>query len=225
MSTLRRSLADKVFAELEQDILKGRLKAGSRLDEALIAERFAVSRTPAREALRLLDHAGLVRRSPRQGAVVRVPSAREYVAMAEILVELEALATRLATRRMSSAEREALSGAFAEGEAAVRADSRTAYAEANAHFHAVLYAGSRNEILAEQIRAMRRRMGSLRSNTFDHPGRIAVSCAEHARVLQAVLAGDEDAAHQAMREHITVGGTVYADLIASLGEPGGGAAR
>ncbi len=220
MSHPRRSLGDKVFAELEQDILHGRLKAGSRLDEAVIAERFAVSRTPAREALRLLDHAGLVRRMPRQGAVVRVPSAREYVAMAEILVELEALATRLATRRMTGPERAELEAAYQAGEAAVAADSPQAYGEANSRFHATLYAASRNDILAAQIRDLRRRMSSLRSNTFDRPGRIVVSCAEHRRVMLAVLAGDEDAAHQAMREHITVGGTVYADLIASLGESG-----
>lgn len=214
--TTRMKLGERVLAQLRGEIQSGLLPVGSRLDEQSIARRFEVSRTPAREALRGLAALGLVQTLPRQGAVVRGLSAREYIAMVEVLTELEALAARLATRRMTSAERAALTPAQARVADAAARDSIDDYADANAEFHRLVYAGSRNEVLARQITELRQRMGAVANPFVGRPGRLQQSCREHARVLAAIQAGDEAAAHAAMSEHITAGGSVYADLVAAL---------
>ncbi|GAA5234319.1 GntR family transcriptional regulator [Verticiella sediminum] len=212
---MRVKLGDQVLTQLRTEIQNGTLPVGARLDEQSIAQRFQVSRTPAREALRGLAALGLVQTLPRQGAIVRGLSAREYVAMVEILTELEGLAARLATRRMTLAERQALTPVHARVQDAARRDDVQDYAKANADFHQAIYAGSRNEILGRQIRDMRHRMGAL-ANPFLRPGRLQQSCREHASVLAAIQAGDEAGAYAAMVEHITAGGSIYADLVAAM---------
>lgn len=212
----RTSLGDRIRATIEDEIAKGTLQPGTRLDEQSLMARFEVSRTPAREALLQLASAGLVTSVPRHGAVVAGISLTDYVAMLEILVELEGLAARLAARRMPAELRDALQAAAQACETAAAADDANAYGEANRRFHEALYDGARNDVLARQLRAMRTRMGHPRHTVFDRPGRLRQSLAEHRQVLDAVLDGDEDTAHAAMIRHISSGGNVFADTIASL---------
>lgn len=215
----RTSLSDRIRAAIEAEIADGTLQPGARLDEQALMARFEVSRTPAREALLQLASAGLVTTVPRHGAVVSGISLPDYVAMLEILVELEGLAARLAARRIPEDGREALRAAAAACEAAAGADDAAAYGEANRRFHEALYDGSRNTVLARQLRSMRTRMGHPRHTVFDRPGRLRQSLAEHRAVLAAVLDGDEDAAHAAMTRHISSGGNVFADTIATMTRP------
>ena len=111
MSEEKKSLSETIRAAIEQEILSGKLPSGSQLEEQQLLARFGVSRTPVREALIQLESAGLVDLVPRQGAIVSSISLREYVAMNEILVQLEALSARLAARRISAAQRTALQAA------------------------------------------------------------------------------------------------------------------
>ena len=215
-SSSRINLSDKIRATLEAEITAGQLTAGSRIDEQMLMERFEVSRTPAREALMQLMSAGLVTSVPRQGAVVASLTVPEYIAMLEVLTELEGLAARLAARRMPAEQRRQLEAAELACRDAAATDDPKRYAEANRRFHEIIYDGSRNAPLASQLRAMRLRMRHPHSLLFDRPGRIRNSLAEHRVVLQAILDGDEEAAHRGMTSHIFGGGNVYADAIASL---------
>ncbi len=212
----RINLSDKIRAALEAEILSGQLSAGSRIDEQALMERFEVSRTPAREALLQLISSGLVTTVPRHGAVVATLSVGEYVAMLEILSELEGLAARLAARRMPAVQRRLLQEADEACRAAAKSNDPDAYGRANRRFHEIIYDGSLNEVLARQLRAMRLRMRHPQGTLFDRPGRIRNSVAEHQTVLQAILNGDEDAAYRGMTGHISSGGNVFADAIASM---------
>lgn len=212
----RINLSDKIRAELEREITSGRLPPGSRIEEQTLMDRFDVSRTPAREAMLQLMSAGLLTSVPRQGAVVSSISLAEYVAMLEVLMELEGLAARLCARRMPAVQRRELQDAAKDcADAAARNDA-LAYGEANQRFHATIYAGSCNDVLAKQLRSMRARMGRPQDSLFDRPGRVRNSLAEHEAVLEAILSGDEDAADRAMTTHISSGGNVYADSIATM---------
>jgi DNA-binding GntR family transcriptional regulator len=111
-SNPRINLSDKIREALESEITSGKLYAGCRIDEQELMERFGVSRTPAREAIQQLVTAGLVTMVPRHGAEVATLSLTEYVAMLEILIELEGLAARLCARRMPSARRQELQAAL-----------------------------------------------------------------------------------------------------------------
>ncbi|MES2530095.1 MAG: GntR family transcriptional regulator [Pseudomonadota bacterium] len=212
----RINLSDKIREALESEITSGQLNPGSRIDEQELMDRFEVSRTPAREAILQLVSAGLVVTLPRQGAVVASLSLPEYIAMLEILMALEALAARLSARRMPAAQRKQLAEAHEACGRAAEKDDAEAYGKANRVFHEIIYDGSLNDVLARQLRAMRIRMRHPQRALFDRPNRIRNSLAEHQILLQAIVAGDEDAAYRAMTGHISSGGNVYADAIASM---------
>lgn len=210
----RVNLSDRIREAIEAEIVSGKLYAGSRIDEQELMERFNVSRTPAREAIQQLASAGLVSPVPRQGAVVATLSLTEYIAMLELLTELEGLAARLSARRMPTAQRQALQEALHACDAAAAGDDAVAYDRANRAFHETIYDGSLNAVLARQLRLMRLRMRHPQRSLFDRPNRIRNSLAEHQAILAAILAGDEDAADRAMAMHISSGGNIYVDAVA-----------
>src|SRR5437763_67865 len=115
MSSAR--LPERLRESIEEEIATGRLLPGTRLDEVELAKRFGVSRTPIREALRLLLGEGLVETRPQRGAVVAQVTPQRLIEMFEVMAELEAMCARLAARRMSDAE-------LAEVEAAHEAGRR-----------------------------------------------------------------------------------------------------
>jgi len=213
----RINLSDRIREALETEIVSGQLYAGSRIDEQELMERFNVSRTPAREAIQQLTTAGLVTNVPRHGAVVATLSLVEYIAMLEMLTELEGLAARLAARRMPAAQRRVLEAALRGCEEAATRDDAVAYERENRLFHETIYDGSLNDVLARQLRLMRLRMRHPQRSLFDRPNRIRNSLAEHRTILAAILAGDEDGADRAMAMHISSGGNVYVDAVARGG--------
>lgn len=215
-SSPRINLSDRIREALESEIVSGKLDAGSKIDEQELMDRFEVSRTPAREAILQLISAGLVTTLPRQGAVVATLSLPEYIAMLEILMELEGLAARLSARRMPMAQRKQLEQANEACKRAAAKDDAEEYGKANRSFHEIIYDGSLNDVLAKQLRSMRLRMRHPQRTLFDRPNRIRNSLVEHQVILQAILLGDEDAAYRAMTSHISSGGNVYADAIASM---------
>lgn len=210
----RVNLSDRIREAVEAEIVSGKLYAGSRIDEQELMERFNVSRTPAREAIQQLISAGLVTNVPRHGAVVATLSLTEYIAMLEMLTELEGLAARLSARRMPAVQRQALQDAVRACDEAAARDDAEAYEYANRAFHETIYDGSLNDLLARQLRLMRLRMRHPQRSLFDRPNRIRNSFVEHEAILKAILAGDEDAADRAMAMHISSGGNVYVDAVA-----------
>jgi DNA-binding GntR family transcriptional regulator len=213
---MRRKLSDDVRRHIEEDIASGVLEPGARLDEQSIALKFGISRTPAREALLQLSMAGLVRLVPRRGAIVAGHSARDAISLFEVLVVLEAEAARLAARRMTSAMREELRQAHEGGRGAASQGSESGYAKANAAFHALIYAGASNDYLVQQIKMTRGRLRAYRRSGFETASRIRNSHDEHGRVMEAIVQGDDVAAHEAMVQHIGIGGQVFADVIAAM---------
>ena len=108
VETAPKTLAERLRMQISDDIVRGELAPGVALDEMELARRFHVSRTPVREAIRLLGASGLVDARPHRSAVVARPDKPQLVAMFEALRELEALCTGLAAERMTSAEHASL---------------------------------------------------------------------------------------------------------------------
>jgi DNA-binding GntR family transcriptional regulator len=216
---MRARTSDALRRELEDDIEHGRLSPGDRLDEQTLATRFEVSRTPAREALLQLAAAGIVRLVPRQGAVVSSVSPQMAIGMVEVLTALEVEAAGLAARRMSSAEKAQLTKLHLACQPAMKRQDSPTYLKNNAAFHAAIYQGARNEFLAEQIRTTRLRMRFYHRSSLHQPARLKASWLEHGRVIEAITRGDEMLAQNVMREHILLGGRVFADMIANLSKP------
>src|SRR4029077_15078557 len=132
----RRTLADELRLALADDIVRGLLVPGARLDETELARRFGVSRTPVREAIRQLAASGLVEVRAHRGAVVARPSEERLLGMFEAMAELEALSAGLAAERMTAHERSLLEGAHEELRALIRSGDPQRYHEVNESFHA-----------------------------------------------------------------------------------------
>lgn len=207
------AIGQDIRQQLEQAIASGELPPGTKLDVKTVAERFGVSRTPAREALLQLAAAGLIDFQPRRGGVVMGLAPHEIFAMLEVLVLLEAQAARLAARRMGAELRADLAAAHQRAQEACSAGDATAYGEANLLLHQLIYQGASNDYLRAQAVQLRGRLAAHRPVSFERPGRMKASHAEHEAIVQAIIDGDEEGAYAAMSRHITVGGTSQAEMM------------
>lgn len=210
------SLSDTVRAEMERELLAGRLAPGTVLDERSLAVRFGVSRTPVREAVLYLAAQGLLNVIPRVGVVVPKLGIQELLGLLEMLAEMEAVCAKFAAKRMSATQRDEMKAALNAGRLAVKNGDAKRYAESNARFHAVIYAGARNEWAAQQVKALRLRCAAYQRSRFELPGGLERSLAEHERIATAIDAGDAEQARKAMQDHIAVGGQDFAEFVSSL---------
>jgi len=194
--------AEELRLALADDIISGALAPGVTLDETQLAQRFNVSRTPVREALRQLTAGGLVETRPHRGAVVASLSHERLNAMFEAMAELEAICAGLAAERMSAAERQALQAIHEELRKLSYLGDPQRFHEVNETFHNAIYAGAHSAHIAEITLATRVRVQPFRRAQFRNLGRLAHSHAEHDRVVNAIVRGDRAGAAAAMREHI-----------------------
>jgi len=201
-----KTLADRLRMQISDEIVRGMLAPGVSLDEMELARRFNVSRTPVREAIRLLVASGLVEARPHRTAVVARPDLAQLVAMFEALRELEALCAGLAAGRMTGRERSRLQRIQRSLLEVVRGGDPLRYHELNEDFHTSIYAGSHNPYLARLTAETRARIAPFSRAQFHTLGRLAKSHEEHECVLVAILGGNPSAAAAGMRAHI---GSVY----------------
>ena len=206
-----------IRAWLEDEILDGRLRPGDRLDEQEVCRRFGVSRTPLRETLLQLASLNLIEFRPRQGAFVTRMSLKQIAAMWEMLTGLEGLCAALSARRMTEEDRSRLRAAHEEARAIVPIGNIERYDNANRAFHEAIYSGCRNEYLAENVRAIRSRVGVYRRYPFQRAGGLERSFAGHQSIVDAICRGDETAADVAMREHVS-GALSFLDMVAELSD-------
>ena len=211
-----RTRAERLRAELADDIACGRLLPGAPLDEMSLANRFGVSRTPVREAIRELAAAGLVDYRRHRGGTVAMLGAERVAEMFSVMAELEALCAAFAAEKMTSAERYTLAAMHEAAAEPVRNGDIEAYMEANDRFHEFIYAASHNGFLAETVLGVRRRVLAFRRAQFHGLGRLAISHTEHGRVVQALLRGDREAAAAEMRRHLSSSGQSYTELQAPI---------
>ncbi|PWK61361.1 GntR family transcriptional regulator [Roseicyclus mahoneyensis] len=212
--SLKRS--DELRDELEEEILTGVLRPGKRLEEAQLADRFGVSRTPIREALLQLAANGLVEFRPRRGAIVVEIGPRQLMEMFDVMAELESMCARLAARRVTD---DALEQITAAHEACLKAAAEkdiNEYYDTNEVFHARIRQASQNEFLMEQATNLQKRLKPYRRMQLRARDRIRASLQEHQRIADAIAAGDADSAGAEMRDHVALMGERFTTLIASL---------
>ena len=196
--------AQRLRLVIEDEIVQGRLPLGARLDEVQLAERFGVSRTPIREALIQLASTGLVETKPRRGTIVSAPEPGHLIAMFETMAELEAACGRFAARRLIEEDERDLRAALDGCARAAENEDTEAYYQENYVFHTVIYRASRNAFLCEQARTLHRRLSPFRRLQLRARHRLGQSLAEHAAVVEAILAGDAALAGDTLRAHVVV---------------------
>ncbi len=194
--------AERIRASLADAIVRGELGPGVALDETTIAERFQVSRTPVREAIRQLEAIGFAEARPHRGAVVPHFTPEKLNDMFTVMAEMEALCARYAASHINAAERKELLARHEScAEAARIGDVETYYAR-NLDFHDAIYRASHNQYLVEVTLGVRNRLAPFRKLQFEGLGRLAKSLAEHDAILQAIFRGDGEGAAALMRRHL-----------------------
>jgi DNA-binding GntR family transcriptional regulator len=211
-----KSRSETLRDAIEEMIAVGKYAPGQHLDETELAAAFGVSRTPIRETLIGLASRGLVVIRPRRGAVVAEFGPQQLVEMFEMMAELEASCSRLAARRMTLGDQAALAAAHAACHAAQASQDPDEYYYKNEAFHEAIYAGSHNQFLIDQTRALYRRLRPYRRLQLRVRNRIGASYSEHDAMVAAILAGEGDRAAQLTRDHVMIQGQRFADLMASL---------
>lgn len=208
--------ADVLYERIETMIAEGQFKDGERLDEMRLARDFGVSRTPLREALRLLSATGLVELIPNRGAFVRQPDFTRLVEMFEVMAEVEAWCARLAAGRITKAQLLLLRKAASACEAALQAQDYKRYYAENATFHTMIYEASGNGFLAEEAANLHRRLKPFRQAQLSFGDRLSQSMMEHREILLALEAADAARADSVMRDHIRVQGSIYEEYRQSM---------
>jgi len=198
----RKTRAEELRLQLADEIVRGVYAPGAPLDETRIANRFNVSRTPVREAIRLLVASGLVHVRPHRAALVARPDAAQLAGMFEAMAELEALCAGFAAERMTSIERYALEEIHEKLRVLIQSGDPQQYHEVNEAFHNAIYDGAHNAYLAELALSTRARVQPFRRAQFRNLGRLAKSHIEHDRVVEAILRGERPVAAAAMCAHI-----------------------
>ena len=206
----------KIRDSLEQRIVEGELGNGKRLDETELSSFYGVSRTPVREALQRLAESGLAEHLPRRGTFVRSPSLSQLVEMFEVMAELECMAIRLAARRATTNDIDALEKDNETCRAAVASNDTKKYYEVNARLHSRIYQMSGNSFLASEARRLHDRLRPFRRLQLRVRGRMEESMAEHDIILAALRDGDADRAMETMKKHITIVGVRFNDLVSSF---------
>jgi DNA-binding GntR family transcriptional regulator len=195
---------DQMVRAIADRIVTGIARPGEKLDEVSLAERFDVSRTPVREALRQLSAMGLVEQRPNRGAIVTVVTPEHLASMFESMAELEGICARLSAERMTAPERRRLEQHHQESARLVQAGARDEYEAFNTEFHTRLYLGAHSSHIAELTVATRSRLAPFRRAQFRLAGRLAKSWSEHDAIVTAIQRGDGAAAGAAAKAHVSL---------------------
>jgi len=209
------TLVDTIRTHVWNETMAGGMLPGHPLDEATIAEKFGISRTPIREAAHHLCGEGLLCRSTRGFMLVK-PSLRDLRELLEFAGELEAACARLAARRITDDEGTALRHALEACATAVAAADARSYEAANVQFHAVIHGAARNAALVAQLRNVDTRCNIYRKDRFNRSARRERSLADHRLICAAIIEREPSAAHDAMVKHAQGGGEDFAELVADI---------
>ncbi|MCQ1574523.1 GntR family transcriptional regulator [Neorhizobium galegae] len=208
--------SDELRDHLEEMILDGRLAPGERLDEMELSRRFGLSRTPVREAIKSLLAIGLIETRGRQGTHVALLSIPAIIEMFDVMASLEGLCAKLAARRATPVERAGMRTVHDKLVKAYEAGDPVAFYKVNQQFHDLLYEAAHTHFIAEQAIQLRRRIGAYRMRATYQPGRMLGTLTEHVRIMDAIDAGDPEAAQKAASDHVQLLGDQLTDFISSL---------
>jgi DNA-binding GntR family transcriptional regulator len=203
MRLVHNSLHDEVAAQLRERIFAGELTPGTFLDEVKLAEQMAISRTPLREALKVLTVEGLVRHEPRRGCFVNQVTEQDLDEIFPVIALLEGRCAHEAAQHATDADLAALEDLHQKLARHAKARRINEYYETNYAIHEAIIALAGNRWLAMVIGDLRKIVRLARLQQLHAPGRLEQSLSEHLAVFAALKARDAEGAEAAMRTHLT----------------------
>ena len=206
-------LRDVVFNTLREAILKGELKPGERLMELQLAAKLGVSRTPIREAIRMLEQEGLAVTIPRKGAEVAKMTEKDMEDVLQIREALDELAAKIACEQISEEQLEELVATMHEFEESTKTDNVKKIAEADVKFHDIIYQSTGNPKLVNMVNNLREQMYRYRVEYLKREEAHPQLIAEHAEIIEYISKGEKKAATDVMCKHIDNQVTTVIDVI------------
>ena len=203
VSLTPRALYEEVAELLRQRIFSRELAPGSWIDELRLAEEYGISRTPMREALKVLATEGLVTMKVRRGAYVTEVSERDLTDVYHLLSLLESDAAGVVATQATDAQLAELQGLHDQLEHAV--GDRERFFQLNEAFHMRLLEIANNRWRDQMVADLRKVMKLNRHNSLLKSGRIRESLLEHRALMQALAERDATAAMQRMQDHFRSG--------------------
>ncbi|GAC1390061.1 MAG: GntR family transcriptional regulator [Variovorax sp.] len=202
MRVILNSLHDEVAAQLRERIFSGELAPGAFLDEVALASQLSISRTPLREALKVLTAEGLVRHEPRRGCFVAQVTAKDLDEIFPVIALLEGRCAYEAAVHASEADVQALQLLHDKLARHAKSHRINEYYAVNFEIHEAIIALADNRWLAQVIGDLRKIVKLARLHQLHAPGRLEQSLAEHLAVFAALKARDPQGAEAAMRTHL-----------------------
>ena len=187
---------------MRQAILTGEMKPGERLLEIHLANKLGVSRTPIREAIRMLELEGLVIMVPRRGAQVAQITEKSMSDVLEVRCALDELAVELACERISEEEKRELEDACGEFEKATVTKQVHVIAKADVEFHDIIFKAAGNPRLTQMINNLAEQMYRYRFEYIKDETQHQMLIEEHRRICESISNRDVAAAKEAIRVHI-----------------------
>jgi DNA-binding GntR family transcriptional regulator len=200
-----------VYHDLLEEILQGDLEPGEILVESALGSRFGVSRTPIREALRMLEQDGVLERVNR-GMRVRPTSAEEVLEIYGVRGTLEAEAARQAAVRRSDYDLATLDRII-EAMAGAKEATPQEMAAINRSFHRAIWQAAKNRTLSDLLDRLAVHLRRYPATTYTRPGRWDEALNEHRALLEAIREGDAPSAADIAERHISTARNVRLDMI------------
>lgn len=198
----RLALHDQVTLRLRTMLVEGRIAPGAKLNERELCELLHVSRTPLREAIKLLAAEGLVDLLPNRGAVAVRLTEADIVHTFEVLAGLEAMSGRLAAARIGDTELAEIRATHYEMLACHVRGDLSGYYRLNAAIHAAINAAARNPVLSDTYRRINARVTALRFRTNQDQAKWQRAVAEHEAMLEALAARDGERLGSLLAAHL-----------------------
>lgn len=214
-----RPLSLQVADKIRVLIRKNLLVSGTRLNEQKLCDQLGVSRTPLREAFRMLSAEGLVNILPNKGVCVTVLPLDEVFHMFEAMGIMEGNCAHLACDRLSDADLEELNKLHGQLEKHYKNGDQEGYIDCNHEYHTFVQEKAGNPVLSKMVSSLRGVILLYRYRQIYHPGRFSQSMEEHRRLIEAFRARDGNRVERLMRQHLQKQGQAFVSYYAELGYP------
>lgn len=202
------TLRERILETIRDAIIKGSLRAGEKVAEPELAERFGISRTPIREAFRQLESEGYLKVIPRKGAVVAAFSEKDVEEFYAIKSILEGYAAKRACESISNKEIEKLETINSKLAMLAEGSDVKQFFKVHNDFHDLFIKAANNEKLYEMINGLVSKFQRLRLASLSIPGRMKNSVEEHEKIIDAFRKKNPAAAEKLVRKNAEYGGKV-----------------
>lgn len=210
-----KSLVDHTSKYLENMIIKGKLRPGQRIKEQEVSSQLGISRPPVREAFKILEAEGLIKREPRRGVFVSEVTKNDIWEIYTLKIALYTLAVGLAIDRISDNDIGRLEKIVAQMEVIVQDESNPdiiRYEELNNVFHETTTILAGHGRLKKMVQSLNNQIKRVSYRSFTKEGHLKSSCRYHRHILEAIKARDKILAERLTREHIVKGLEVHKEL-------------